>query len=119
MTTSRTRRIAVTRTMATLLALSPLALASTTRAAEPPTPEVVESKSALPRDCVSLGDVSGRHADESPRPERAQAEAASEARAKGATHMVTGSAERCGGNSFCYEGVAYRCPAPGGASAGK
>ncbi len=82
-------------------------------------PVVVVSRSALPPDCVSLGEVSGRHADEAPRPEKAQAEAVDEARSKGATHVVTTSAERCGGNSYCYEGVAYRCPAPGGPSSGK
>jgi hypothetical protein len=119
MTNVETRRIALARTMAALVALSTLALASQAQAADGPDPMVVADKSALPRDCVSLGEVSGRHADETPRPERAQAEAVREAKSMGATYVVTGSAERCGGNSYCYDGVAYRCPAPGGASAGK
>jgi hypothetical protein len=119
MTSSEIRRRVLTPMMTVLVTLSPLALAGTASAAETPPPEVVASKSALPLDCVSLGEVSGRHGDESPRPERAQAEAVAEARSKGATHVVTESAERCGGNSYCYEGVAYRCPAPGSPSAGK
>jgi hypothetical protein len=119
MTNVETRRIALARTMAALVALSTLALASQAQAADGPDPMVVADKSALPRDCVSLGEVSGRHADETPRPERAQAEAVREAKAMGATYVVTCSAERCGGNSYCYDGVAYRCPVPGGASAGK
>jgi hypothetical protein len=55
----------------------------------------------------------------SPQPERVQADAVKEAKQKGATHMVTISLEHCGPYSYCYTGVAYRCPAPGGASAGK
>lgn len=83
------------------------------RAGDGAAPVVVEDRSALPPGGVSLGEVSGRHGDESPRPERAQKEAVAEARSKGATHVVTTSAERCGGNSHCDEGVAYRCPGPG------
>lgn len=119
MTNRETRRTALARTMAALVAFSPVSLAGPARAGDLPAPEVVDHKSALPRDCVSLGEVSGRHADESPRPERAQADAVREAKAMGATHVVTESAARCGGNSYCYEGIAYRCPGPGGAPAGK
>jgi hypothetical protein len=102
--------------MVALAAISTLTLAGTASAGEGPDPVVLPDKSALPRDCVQLGDVSGRHTDETPRLDRAEAEAVNEARAKGATHVVTDSVGRCGGNSYCYEGVAYRCPAPGGPS---
>ncbi len=104
---------------ASLVVMSTAALAGPARAADGAEPVVVPDPSALPQGCVSLGDVSGRHGDEPPRPERAQADALQEARQKGATHVVTGSAYRCGGNSFCFEGVAYRCPASGGNPAAK
>ncbi len=108
-----------TRVLVAVATVAALALGRPASPADAPAPVVVESKSALPAGCVSLGEVSGRHGDEPPRPEKAQAEAVREARSKGATHVVTTSAERCGGNSYCYEGVAYRCPVAGGAAAGK
>ncbi len=119
MTRSEMRSSALARVSAALLALSPLALPGPAGAGDGPAPVVVEDKAALPAGCVSLGEVTGRHGDETPRPAVAQAEAVREARSKGATHVVTVSAERCGGNSDCYEGVAYRCPEPGGVPAAK
>lgn len=111
--------MALARKMAALVVLSTLALAYQAQAADGPEPVVVADKSALPGDCVSLGEVTAeRMMATSPQPERVQAEAVQEAKEKGATHMVTESLERCGPYSYCYEGVAYRCPAPGAASAG-
>ncbi len=119
MTTREERRRTLARAMAGWVMLSLVSHAIPARAGGGPDPVVLADKSALPRDCVSLGDVSGKHADESPRPEKAQEYAIHEAKAKGATHVVTDSAHRCGGSSYCYEGVAYRCPAPVGPSSGK
>lgn len=120
MTNGKTRRIALARTMAALVTLSTLALACQAQAADGPDPEVVGDKSALPGGCVSLGEVTAeRMMATSPQPERVQADAVQEAKQGGATHMVTQSLEHCGPYSYCYTGVAYRCPAPGGASAGK
>jgi hypothetical protein len=106
--------------MVAILTLSPLALGSAAKAGEGPEPVVVADKSALPAGCVSLGEVTAeRMMATSPRPERVQADAVLEAKEKGATHMVTLSLEHCGPYSMCYEGIAYRCPAPGNPSAGK
>jgi hypothetical protein len=105
--------------MAVVVTLSALALAIPARAGDAPEPIVVADKSALPRDCVSLRNVSGRHLETPPRPERAQADGVWEAKQKGATHVVTESLGPCGGHEYCYSGVAYRCPAPGSPSPGK
>ena len=120
MTNGETRRIALARTMAALVALSTLALACQAQAADGPDPVVVADDSALPGGCVSLGEITEeRMMATSPQPERVQADAVKEAKKKGATHMVTISLEHCGPYSYCYTGVAYRCTAPGGASPGK
>jgi hypothetical protein len=120
MTTTKTARIALAPTVAVLVALSTLALAKQALAADGPDPVVLTSKSQLPADCVSLGEISEeRMMATSPDPARVQADAVKSARKKGATHLVTESLMHCGAYSYCYEGVAYRCPGTGGASSEK
>jgi hypothetical protein len=120
MTKGEMRHGVLAQGMAALVTVAVLALASLARAEGGPAPVVLSDKSALPGGCVSLGEVSAeRFMATSPQPERVQADAVVEAREKGATHLVTESLEHCGPYSYCYTGVAYRCPAPGGTSTGK
>jgi hypothetical protein len=93
-----------------LSALTVLLGAAPTRAgaAEAARPQVVPAQS-LPKDCKPLGEVKGKHSNESPREEAAQEDAVLEARDLGATHVVTGDIWRCSSHSICYEGKAYRC----------
>jgi hypothetical protein len=112
------RRLALVRSTAMAL-VALMAVASTgAGAAEDAKPQVV-SAGSLPKDCKALGEVTGRHAAESPSQEEAERDAVREAKGLGATHVVTDTAYRCGGNSFCYEGKAYRCPSAAPASPGK
>jgi hypothetical protein len=103
-----------------MITFAVLAAISTVRtgAEETPLPQVV-SAGSLPRDCKSLGEVTGKHADHGPREEVAQDFAVREAKDLGATHVVTDTIYRCGGNSICYEGTAYRCPSAAPATPAK
>lgn len=109
------------RCMVAVVTLSTATLASRVGAddrSDPPA--VLADKSALPPGCVSLGEISEeRFMATSPKPELVQADAVKEAGKKGATHLVTDSLEHCGAYSYCYTGVAYRCPKPGAPSAGQ
>ncbi len=106
--------------MAGLVTLSAMAHAIPSRAADVPDPAVLSSPSQLPGECASLGRISEeRMMATSPDPDKVQADAVKTARKKGATHLVTKSLIRCGPYSYCYEGDAYRCPAPAGPSSGK
>ncbi len=108
------------RCMVAVVTLSTAALASPVGADDRSNPEVLADKAALPPGCVSLGEISEeRFMATSPQPERVQADAVKEAGRKGATHLVTDSLEHCGPYSYCYTGVAYRCPKPGAPSAGQ
>jgi hypothetical protein len=91
-----------------LLAL--LAVASTHAGAVDGSKPQVVAAGSLPGNCKALGEVNGRHANETPREEEAQADAVIDARKMGATHVVTVDIWRCGGSSICYEGKAYSCP---------
>jgi hypothetical protein len=105
---------------AAMIAFAVLTAISTVRtgAEETPLPQVV-SAGSLPKDCKSLGEVTGKHSDHGPREEVAQEYAVREAKGLGATHVVTDTVYPCGGNSICYEGKAYRCPSAAPASSGK
>lgn len=98
------------RLLSALITFAGLAALSTVRAADEvrPSPQVV---SAVPKDCKDLGEVSGKHADNSPSEEKAQAQAIREATKMGATHLVFDSVIRCTAYTMCYEATAYRCPA--------
>jgi hypothetical protein len=120
MTGSEMGRCVLAPGMALAVTVAPLALPGSARAEDSPDPVVVTERSALPAECVSLGDVSvERFMATSPEPDRVPTEAVQEARQKGATHLVTESFGHCGPHSCCCSGVAYRCPVPGRAPAGK
>jgi hypothetical protein len=109
------------RCMVAVVTLSTAALANRVGADDRPDPPVVlDDKAALPPGCESLGEIfEERFMAMSPNPERAQADAVKTAGKKGATHLVTASLEHCGPYSYCYTGVAYRCPKPGATPAGQ
>lgn len=103
------------RCMVAVVTLSTAALSSRAGAddrSEPPV--VLGDKTGLPSGCESLGEIfEERFMATSPNTERVQADAVKTAGKKGATHLVTESLEHCGPYSYCYTGVAYRCPKPG------
>ncbi len=112
MTVPEAIRRALAQAMTALVMLSTVILAGPARAGDGPSPVVLASKAALPTGCVSLGEVSAEVMNATPRASLAEDNAVLEAKQKGATHVVTVSSELCGAYSYCYTGIAYRCPAP-------